>query len=81
MSLRLKPTHFADAWIVEGEPFRDQRGSFERTFCENEFAAAGLETRFVQHSLSNSQAKGTVRGMHFQRPPHAEVKLVGCVQG
>lgn len=59
----------------------DERGSFARTFCVREFSEAGLETSFVQHSSSCTRAKGTVRGMHFQRAPHEEVKLVRCVRG
>ena len=41
----------------------------------------GLETRFVQHSRSHSVQRGTVRGLHFQRAPHAEVKVVSCLRG
>ncbi len=81
MKLEMQPTSFADAWIVTNDPFVDHRGHFVRTFCETELAAAGLESRFVQHSMSNSLAKGTIRGMHFQRAPHAEVKLVRCLHG
>ncbi|WP_269930489.1 dTDP-4-dehydrorhamnose 3,5-epimerase [Aminobacter sp. HY435] len=69
------------AWLVMPEPVRDERGSFMRTFCEREFAEMGLESRFVQNSQSQSLAKGTLRGMHFQVEPHAEVKLVCCIQG
>ncbi|WP_102109784.1 dTDP-4-dehydrorhamnose 3,5-epimerase [Oceaniglobus roseus] len=68
-------------WLTEPEPFRDARGSFVRTFCAEVFAARGLETNFVQHSRSTSVGRGTVRGLHFQRPPDAEVKLVSCVAG
>jgi dTDP-4-dehydrorhamnose 3,5-epimerase len=59
----------------------DARGAFARSFCEKEFAANGLATRFVQHSRSISAARGTLRGMHFQRAPHEEAKLVSCVKG
>lgn len=79
--MRFLETNLADAWLVEPEPAEDSRGFFARTFCEEEFAAQGLETRFVQHSVSGSKTAGTVRGMHFQRPPHEEVKLVGCRRG
>lgn len=81
MPLRFLATDFADAWIVESEPFRDERGSFERNYCAVEFAERGLEYSFVQSSTSYTTRRGTLRGLHFQKAPHAEVKLVRCVQG
>ncbi|MDX6750227.1 dTDP-4-dehydrorhamnose 3,5-epimerase [Geminicoccaceae bacterium 1502E] len=69
------------AWILEPEPVRDHRGFFARTFCVREFASRGLATSFVQHSTSQSAAAGTLRGMHFQKAPHAEVKVVRCLKG
>jgi len=69
------------AWLVEPAPNRDSRGWFARTFCEREFGEHGLETRFVQHSTSQNVSRGTLRGMHFQTEPHAEVKLVRCLKG
>jgi len=68
-------------WLIEPVPKHDDRGFFARTFCVDEYARSGLETRFGQHSLSYSRLRGTVRGMHFQRDPHAEVKVVGCIRG
>ncbi len=59
----------------------DERGFFARAFCEQEFAAAGLETRFPQHNLSVSAEKGTLRGLHFQAGEHAEAKLIRCTRG
>ena len=70
-----------DVWIVHLEPARDSRGFFARTFCVDEFAAHGLETSYPQHSISFSVRRGTLRGMHYQREPHSEVKLVRCVKG
>lgn len=69
------------AWLIEPEPIRDERGFFARTFCIEEYARHGLETQFVQHSTSQSLLRGTLRGMHFQRAPHAEVKVVSCLKG
>ncbi|MEZ5996691.1 MAG: dTDP-4-dehydrorhamnose 3,5-epimerase [Hyphomonadaceae bacterium] len=69
------------AWLIDAEPVRDNRGWFARTFCENEFAANGLETSFVQHSTSQNVHRGTLRGMHFQSGAHAEVKVVRCLKG
>lgn len=79
--MHFKPTGIEGAWLIEPEPFRDDRGAFARTFCADTFAARGLETHFVQHSLSSSLAKGTFRGMHLQAAPFSEVKLVSCVRG
>lgn len=75
------PTRLAGLWLVEIEPRADERGHFARTWCAREFAAHGLDTRLAQASLSFNRRRGTVRGMHFQRPPHAEVKLVRCTRG
>jgi dTDP-4-dehydrorhamnose 3,5-epimerase len=69
------------AYLIEAEPIRDSRGSFARVFCEREFAAHGLEVRFPQHSISSNAARGTLRGLHFQAPPHGETKLVSCIRG
>ncbi|MCP6547431.1 dTDP-4-dehydrorhamnose 3,5-epimerase family protein, partial [Klebsiella pneumoniae] len=63
------------------ERHRDERGSFGRTFCEKEFTERGLNGRFVQSSTSVTRRAGTLRGMHYQRPPYEEVKLVRCVRG
>ena len=76
-----QPTNLKDAWLVLLEPAHDNRGFFARTFCVDEFAAHGLETSYPQHSISMSSRRGTVRGMHYQREPHSEVKLVRCLKG
>jgi dTDP-4-dehydrorhamnose 3,5-epimerase len=80
-TMKFIETEVHGAWLVEPEPARDERGFFARTFCARSFASLGLETRFVQHSTSYSRRRGTLRGMHFQRPPHAEVKIVRCLRG
>ena len=67
--------------VVKLDPKADERGFFARTFCVRELAEHGLETEFVQHSASVSLKRGTLRGMHFQREPHGEVKIVTCVKG
>jgi dTDP-4-dehydrorhamnose 3,5-epimerase len=74
-------TELHGAWLVVPEPVRDERGFFARTFCVRELAEHGLETNFVQHSASASLKKGTLRGMHFQREPFGEVKIVTCLKG
>lgn len=79
--MRFVETELDGAWLIEIESVRDERGFFSRLFCVKEFAAHGLETNFVQHSLSYSVARGTLRGMHFQASPHSEVKVVDCIKG
>jgi dTDP-4-dehydrorhamnose 3,5-epimerase len=79
--MRFTPTTLEDAVLIEPERREDPRGWFARVFCEEEFAAAGLETRFVQQNASANPKAGTLRGMHYQRPPHAEVKVVRCTRG
>ena len=63
------------------EVIGDARGRFKRHFCEKAFAEAGLETRFVQMNHAVTLGRGTIRGMHYQRPPAEEVKLVSCTYG
>ena len=79
--MRFTPTSLAGAFLIHLEPRVDARGTFARAFCAQEFAARGLETGFVQANISSNVRAGTVRGLHFQREPHAEVKLVRCIRG
>jgi dTDP-4-dehydrorhamnose 3,5-epimerase len=79
--MRFSQTELCGAWLIEPVPARDHRGFFARTFCVREYEERGLTTRFVQHNTSYSVAKGTLRGMHFQRAPHGEVKVVSCLKG
>jgi dTDP-4-dehydrorhamnose 3,5-epimerase len=74
-------TPLAGAYLVDLEKRGDERGFFARFFCEREFAGHGLENRFVQINNSLSVEEGTLRGMHYQLPPAAEVKLVRCLAG
>jgi dTDP-4-dehydrorhamnose 3,5-epimerase len=76
-----RETPIAGAYVIELEPHVDERGSFARTFDASEFAARGLDTRVVQCNTSANVRAGTLRGLHYQLPPHAESKLVRCVRG
>lgn len=69
------------ACVVDMDRRGDERGFFGRLFCEQEFGGEGLETRFVQVNNSLTGRRGTLRGLHYQLPPAAEVKLVRCVRG
>ena len=75
------PTSLAGAVVIDVEPKADSRGLFARTFCAREFVEHGLDPAVAQASVSVNARKGTVRGLHFQYPPHAETKLVRCVRG
>jgi dTDP-4-dehydrorhamnose 3,5-epimerase len=67
--------------VVAAEPNVDERGSFARVFDAACFRAHGLRTDFVEDSVSRNHRAGTLRGLHFQRPPHLETKLVTCIAG
>jgi len=69
------------AFLIEPEPHADERGFFGRVWCAREFATRGLEIDFVQSSISFNKRRGTLRGLHYQEPPHAERELVRCTQG
>lgn len=69
------------AFLIDLELRKDERGFFARAFCQKEFAAHGLKTEMVQANLSQNVSKGTLRGMHYQRSPFAEVKVVRCTHG
>ena len=79
--MKFNSTTLSNVWLIELEPVVDSRGFFARTFCIDEFTAKGLETHYAQHSVSFSARRGTVRGMHYQREPHSEAKLVRCAKG
>jgi dTDP-4-dehydrorhamnose 3,5-epimerase len=79
--MRIEPTKIKGLWAVRLEWHGDMRGTFARLFCRDEFAARGLADVFVQASLSVSYKADTLRGMHFQRAPYTEVKLVSCLRG
>lgn len=67
--------------VVLSEPFKDERGFFNRIFCQKELAAIRPDIVITQINHSMTAIKGSVRGMHFQYPPHAEMKIVRCVRG
>jgi dTDP-4-dehydrorhamnose 3,5-epimerase len=79
--MKFTPTDLHGAMTIALEKREDERGFFARAFCAEEFARAGLATAFPQANHSRNRAKGTLRGMHFQRPPSGEVKLVRVVRG
>ena len=79
--MKLITTDIEGVYIIEPRLFEDERGYFFEAYSERKFAElTGIETRFVQDNESRS-AKGVVRGLHFQLPPHAQSKLVRVVRG
>jgi dTDP-4-dehydrorhamnose 3,5-epimerase len=79
--MKFLETKLKGAYIIELEPRRDDRGLFARTFCKREFTEINHTKEFVQFNHSLSVQKGTLRGMHFQVPPTAEIKLIRCIRG
>lgn len=67
--------------LLEVRRFADGRGAFAETYSRRDFATVGVAEEFVQDNWSLSEAAGTVRGLHFQRPPHAQAKLVRVLRG
>ena len=74
-------TELPGAYLIDLERREDERGFFARSWCAEEFAAHSLSTRLVQANISFNHRQGTLRGMHFQVEPHAEVKVVRCTRG
>ena len=74
-------TKLEGAFIIEPELVKDERGFFARLWCQKEFAKHGLNRNLAQISIAFNQKKGTVRGMHFQKSPYKEAKLVRCTSG
>lgn len=79
--MKLLPTAIRGVSVVETNVFTDHRGEFVRLFCARELAAVIGERHIAQINRSRTSSPGAVRGMHFQHPPHAEMKLVCCIKG
>ena len=79
--MKITPLPLKDSYLIVPDPFKDNRGQFARIFCKKEMSAAGLTKNIVQVNHSLTVQKGVVRGMHFQYPPKAEIKMVKCLNG
>jgi dTDP-4-dehydrorhamnose 3,5-epimerase len=79
--MRFAKTPLAGLWVISSEPHEDIRGRFVRTWCKKEFEEQGIDFLPVQANMGFSLTKGTVRGMHFQRTPATEAKLIRCTRG
>lgn len=79
--MRFTPLAVHGAFLIELERREDARGFFARSFCEEEFRQHGLDPVIHQCNVSWNRLRGTLRGIHFQRDPHPEAKLVRCTRG
>lgn len=79
--LTIIPTSLPGVSIIERRPITDERGYFERVFCSEELRDAGWPSPVAQINHTYTAKRGGVRGLHFQHPPHAEVKIVTCLRG
>jgi dTDP-4-dehydrorhamnose 3,5-epimerase len=79
--VKFEKTAVDGAYIIRPEPRADERGYFARIWCHDELAAQGLNTAVAQINIGSSPKSGTLRGMHYQLPPHAEVKITRCTRG
>ncbi len=68
-------------YLIEPELIKDDRGFFTRIYCKKQFLTIGFEKDFVQFNHSFNIKKGTIRGLHYQKPPFAETKLIRCIEG
>ena len=79
--MKITETAVAGAFLLDPDRIEDERGFFARSWCREEMEAQGLDTGLEQCNISYNTVKGTVRGLHYQAPPHAEVKIVRCTMG
>jgi dTDP-4-dehydrorhamnose 3,5-epimerase len=79
--MKFKETSLLGNYLIDLDLREDERGFFARYFCVKEFSEQGLNTQWMQINNSTSREVGTLRGLHFQRSPHSEVKLVRCLHG
>ena len=75
------PTLLDGVTLIKRKPIEDERGFFTRFYCVEEFIAAGVNKPIAQINHTFTRKKGTVRGMHYQKPPHTETKVVSCLKG
>jgi dTDP-4-dehydrorhamnose 3,5-epimerase len=79
--MKFHATSLPGAFVVELTPRGDERGMLARTYCDQEFAAQGLNTRWPQCNHTLTRERGTIRGLHYQAEPHGETKLIRCLAG
>ena len=79
--MKATPTAIAGALVLDPERLADERGFFARSWSREEMDSLGLVSRVEQCNISYNGRAGTVRGLHWQESPHAEVKIIRCTRG
>lgn len=79
--MKISPLSINGAYLLEMQEFKDERGSFARQFCKKELAEYGIDFDIKQCNLSKNYKKGVLRGMHYQKEPYPEIKMVSCLKG
>lgn len=79
--MKFTETKLGGVYLIEAQPFADERGVFVPSFSAKEFAALGIASVFVENNISFSKKRGTLRGIHYQAAPHGQAKLVRCTRG
>lgn len=81
IELNFRPLALQGSFLIEPERIADERGFFARTYCRQEFVEHNLNPELLQCSISVNTVRHTLRGVHFQKQPHQEAKLVRCTHG
>ena len=76
-----KKTDLSGLFVIELELIKDKRGFFSQSFCETEFSNKNINSKIKQCNISQNNEKGTIRGIHFQKSPYEQAKIVSCTQG
>jgi dTDP-4-dehydrorhamnose 3,5-epimerase len=79
--MKIEKTTLEGAYLIKPRVFDDERGFFMETYSEKKFKEAGIEARFVQDNHSMSVTRGVLRGLHYQKPPYSQAKLVRVTKG
>ncbi|MCX2722854.1 dTDP-4-dehydrorhamnose 3,5-epimerase [Roseibium salinum] len=79
--MKVETTEIPDVLLLTPKRFEDSRGYFAETYSARALEDHGIQTRFIQDNMSYSERAGTVRGLHYQAPPHAQTKLIRCTRG
>ena len=79
--MQFTPSRIPGAWVIDISPIRDQRGFFAMTWLPEEFRKRGIDPALAQCNLAFNKTRGTLRGMHFQKAPHAQAKIVRATRG
>jgi dTDP-4-dehydrorhamnose 3,5-epimerase len=75
------PTPIDGLHLIRRTPYKDERGYFERLFCIEDMKIVLGNRKIVQINHSYTMRRGTIRGLHYQHPPHSEMKIVSCIRG